>query len=350
MLYSFDYNISIVLPWIPKEDGMFTWKKYVYEVYRERSFTKAAQNLYISQPSLSARIRKIEESIGVPLFDRSTSPLQLTEAGKVYIEAAEEIFKIEQRVENDMNHLNNLETGHLSLGGSNLFSAYILPPLITKFKQRFPHVNIRLTEGNTAQLEELLGNNSLDFVIDNYHYDHLLYDRELYCSENILLAVPKNANINRELSRYQLSYDDVKNQTYLRPEHPAVPLKAFSDLPFIMLSPGNDTRSRGERLCQKAGFSPNIILELEQQSTAYMAASTQLGATFISDILVRQLPSFETLVYYKLEGDAARRQVYFYYKTHKFKTRVMEEFITLIHEQNDRSSHVAGSLPPVSGR
>ena len=102
---------------------MFTWKKYVYEVYRERSFTKAAQNLYISQPSLSARIRKIEESIGVPLFDRSTSPLQLTEAGKVYIEAAEEIFKIEQRVENDMNHLNNLETGHLSLGGSNLFSA-----------------------------------------------------------------------------------------------------------------------------------------------------------------------------------------------------------------------------------
>ena len=172
----------------------------------------------------------------MPLFDRSTSPLQLTEAGKIYIEAAEEIFKIEQRVENDMNHLNNLETGHLSLGGGNLFSAYILPPLITKFKQRFPHVNIRLTEGNTAQLEELLGNNSLDFVIDNYHYDHLLYDRELYCSENILLAVPKNANINRELSRYQLSYDDVKNQDISSARNiPAVPLKAFSDLPFIML-------------------------------------------------------------------------------------------------------------------
>lgn len=65
---------------------MFTWKKYVYEVYKERSFTKAAQNLYISQPSLSARIKKIEEIIGEPLFDRSTTPLQLTEVGKVYIE------------------------------------------------------------------------------------------------------------------------------------------------------------------------------------------------------------------------------------------------------------------------
>ena len=50
---------------------MFVWKKYVYEVYKERSFTKAAQNLYISQPSLSARIKKIEEIIGEPLFDRS---------------------------------------------------------------------------------------------------------------------------------------------------------------------------------------------------------------------------------------------------------------------------------------
>ena len=61
---------------------MFTWKKYVYEVYKERSFTKAAQNLYISQPSLSARIKKIEEIIGEPLFDRSTTPLQLTEPGE----------------------------------------------------------------------------------------------------------------------------------------------------------------------------------------------------------------------------------------------------------------------------
>ena len=80
---------------------MFVWKKYVYEVYKERSFTKAAQNLYISQPSLSARIKKIEEIIGEPLFDRSTTPLQLTEVGKVYIEAAEEITQIEQRLKDE---------------------------------------------------------------------------------------------------------------------------------------------------------------------------------------------------------------------------------------------------------
>lgn len=312
---------------------MFVWKKYVYEVYKERSFTKAAQNLYISQPSLSARIKKIEEIIGEPLFDRSTTPLQLTEVGKVYIEAAEEITQIEQRVENYINDLAGLKTGNLAVGASTLFAAYVVPSLITQFNQKFPDVHIQLIEGNTAELEEMLGSNALDFVIDNYHYDSILYNKELYCEENILLAVPKHFAVNEELGMYQLSYKNIKNKNYLNQKYPAVPLGRFADLPFIMLTQGNDTRTRGDRLCRNVGFKPNIVLEFNQQSTAYMASSTQFGATFISDILVSQLPAFENLVYYKLDGEEAKRKVFFYYKTHKYKTRVMEEFIRMMHEQ-----------------
>ena len=312
---------------------MFVWKKYVYEVYKERSFTKAAQNLYISQPSLSARIKKIEEIIGEPLFDRSTTPLQLTEVGKVYIEAAEEITQIEQRVENYINDLAGLKTGNLAVGASTLFAAYVVPSLITQFNQKFPDVHTQLIEGNTAELEEMLGSNALDFVIDNYHYDSILYNKELYCEENILLAVPKHFAVNEELGMYQLSYKNIKNKNYLNQKYPAVPLGRFADLPFIMLTQGNDTRTRGDRLCRNVGFKPNIVLEFNQQSTAYMASSTQLGATFISDILVSQLPTFENLVYYKLDGEEAKRKVFFYYKTHKYKTRVMEEFIRMMHEQ-----------------
>lgn len=311
---------------------MFVWKKYVYEVYKERSFTKAAQNLYISQPSLSARIKKIEEIIGEPLFDRSTTPLQLTEVGKVYIEAAEEITQIEQRVENYINDLAGLKTGNLAVGASTLFAAYVVPSLITQFNQKFPDVHIQLIEGNTAELEEMLGSNALDFVIDNYHYDSILYNKELYCEENILLAVPKHFAVNEELGMYQLSYKNIKNKNYLNQKYPAVPLGRFADLPFIMLTQGNDTRTRGDRLCRNVGFKPNIVLEFNQQSTAYMASSTQLGATFISDILVSQLPTFENLVYYKLDGEEAKRKVFFYYKTHKYKTRVMEEFVRMMHE------------------
>ena len=310
---------------------MFTWKKYVYEVYKERSFSKAAQNLYISQPSLSARIKKIEEQIGVPLFDRSTSPLRLTECGEVYIKAAGEILDIEQNFENYVNNLNELKSGNLSVGASNLFAAYVLSTLITQFKELYPDVNVQMTEGNTGQLEAMLSNNTLDFVIDNYHYDSELYSRELYCREEILLAVPKQFAVNEGLERYRISYEAIKNRSYLSDSHPAVPLEMLSEVPFIMLKTGNDTRTRGDRLCTAAGFHPNTILELNQQATAYMASSTQLGATFISDILVSQLPSLENLVYYKLSGEEARREVYFYYKRNKYKTRAMEEFIRLMH-------------------
>lgn len=66
---------------------MFQGMEYVYEVYKERSFSKAAANLFISQPSLSANVKRIEKKIGYPIFDRSTKPLGLTECGRHYIDA-----------------------------------------------------------------------------------------------------------------------------------------------------------------------------------------------------------------------------------------------------------------------
>ncbi len=309
---------------------MFKWKEYVYEIYKEKSFSKAAKNLYISQPSLSARIKKIEQELGSPIFDRTTTPLRLTAVGAVYVEAIEEILKVEERVENYINEEHTLKSGHLSIGASNIFAAYVLPPIITEFKNKFPHVNIRLTEGNTETLEQMLAANSLDMVIDNNHYDTVLYDKEFYSKELLLLAVPRLYGVCEKTKEYQLTEDVLRSGVYLSDDYPEVSLSEFSDIPFIMLSPSNDTRTRGDRLCREAGFRPKIILELNQQATAYMVASTRMGATFVSDTLAVKLPAHENLAYYKLGGEAARRTVYFYYKKRKFKTRAMEEFIRLI--------------------
>ena len=89
---------------------MFQGKEYVYEVYRERSFIKAAQNLFISQPSLSATVKRIEQQIGYPLFDRSTKPLGLTECGARYIRAVEQIMSVEHEFSNFVNYWGDLKT------------------------------------------------------------------------------------------------------------------------------------------------------------------------------------------------------------------------------------------------
>ena len=78
---------------------MFQGMNYVYEVYKEKSFSKAAKNLYISQPSLSANVRRVEAKIGYPIFNRNTSPLTLTECGERYIQSVEEILAIENSIE-----------------------------------------------------------------------------------------------------------------------------------------------------------------------------------------------------------------------------------------------------------
>ena len=312
---------------------MFKYKDYIYEVYKERSISKAAANLYISQPSLSATIIKIEEKLGIPIFDRSTSPLRLTEFGKVYIKAIEDVYEIEKSVENFISDLNMLRFGELSIGASNVFAAYALPPMISEFKKKYPDVKVNLTEGNTEMLESLLSLNKVDMVIDNNRYDAGIYDKALYSKERILLAVPKNFKESQGVKEFALDEECIKFKKYRESSCPAVPLSVFSSVPFIMLTPNNDTRIRSDKICREAGFQPNIVLEVNQQATAYMIATTKMGATFISDSVVDKMPSYENLSYYKIDSLAAERVVYFYFKKHKYKTRVMQEFMNFISQK-----------------
>lgn len=128
---------------------MFSGINYVYEVYRTQSFSKAAKNLYISQPSLSAMIKKIEAKVGAPLFDRSTNPIQLTEYGEQYIRIAEKIMDLEDEFAYYTDNLNELKTGHLSIGTTSFFASYILPKYISQFSAAYPHVKVNLYEADS---------------------------------------------------------------------------------------------------------------------------------------------------------------------------------------------------------
>ena len=130
---------------------MFQGMEYVYQVYKDKSFSKADANLFISQPSLSANVKRVEKKVGFPIFDRSTKPLSLTECGKEYIRCVEEILAVEKGFSQFVYDFDNLETGTLTLGGSNLFSSWILPSLISNFAPHYPNIRINLIEENTTQ-------------------------------------------------------------------------------------------------------------------------------------------------------------------------------------------------------
>lgn len=309
---------------------MFQGMEYVYEVYKERSFSKAAANLFISQPSLSANVKRIEKKIGYPIFDRSTKPLGLTECGQHYIDAVEHIMQVENGFHDFVNDWSNLKTGQLILGGSSFFSSWVLPPLIGEFSRKYPLVRPLLLEENTATLAQYLQSGRMDFLLDNCELDSSIFDRYVYQKEHLLLAVPESLPVNESLRAYQVPTSSIKNRTFLKMNIPAVSLQAFTNETFIFMKQENDTGKRAARICQEHHFHPRVLFELDQQMTSYNVTCSGMGISFIGDLLISLVPPNPNVVYYRLDEKDSLRNIYFYWKKGRYISHTMSAFLDLL--------------------
>ena len=133
------------------------------ETARERSFTKAAEKLFLTQPAVSLQVKALEEKLGSRLFERRGKQVLLTEAGRLLYARAEEILDLVQRTEQDIEALGELKTGHLRVGTSDTNCAYILPPVIQAFREVYPGVEIRLTDRMSGEVVRLVLEGTVDF-------------------------------------------------------------------------------------------------------------------------------------------------------------------------------------------
>lgn len=306
---------------------MFRGMEYVYAVYKEKSFSKAAQKLFISQPSLSANVKRVEKSIGYPIFDRSTKPLTLTEPGKKYIQMVENMLAMQDEFSEYINDLGDLKTGKLILGGSSLYSSWVFPKLMGEFSKKYPLVKLELVEESTAKLEKMLQSGEVDIVLDNCEWDEQIFERKLFKREHLVLAVPENMSINKQLGGYQIGEEMIRSRKFLDDSIPTVNLSLFSEEPFILLKPENDTRIRAMELCKQYHFTPNMIFELDQQMTSYNITCSGMGISFISDTLISNVPTSSNVVYYKLDQGIGSRNLYFYWKRGCYFNKIMQEFL-----------------------
>lgn len=308
------------------EDRVFQGMEYVYEVYKSGSFRQAADNLYVSQPSISASVRRIEERLGCSIFDRSAKPLKLTQCGEKYIQAVEQIQVMEREFVEFVNDWNGLRRGSLVLGGSSLFSSLVFPPMISRFNRSFPHVQIELVEKTTANLEYFLAKGSIDMIMD-YQLPHQeQYESIVLDVEHLLLAVPKNNPVNASLKAYRVEPKRIQSGEAAIDSVPAVPLERFRSEAFLLMKTGNDSRRRADELCEAAGFQPKVLLEFDQQMTNYHVSTSGMGLCFASSLLVRLLEPNPDMVYYRVAGEQSKRQVCLFWRQDRYMTKAMEEF------------------------
>ena len=314
---------------------LFNGMEYVYAVYQEKSFSAAAKKLFISQPSLSASVRRVEERIGYPIFDRSTKPLTLTDCGQRYIRSAEQIMAIQSDFVSYLNDWGELKTGSLRLGGSSLYSSQVLPKIIRRFSREYPGVQVSLIEGSSEKLHAMLQEGTLDIIMDNFTLDPYVYDRLIFKRERLFLAVPKQFEINDRMGHYGVSAEKIARGPESWAEFRPVPLVEFLNEPFIFLKPENDTGKRARMFCSNAGFVPQVLFELDQQMTSYQISRSGLAVCFLSDTLISNLMDDERMLYYPLEPSSSQRNLCLYRKLGHYAGRATDEFF-----------RIAGTLRP----
>ena len=308
----------------------FQGMHYVYAVYEEKSFSRAAEKLYISQPSLSANIRRIEKRIGFPIFDRSAKPLKLTELGEQYIQGIEKILATEKAFSDYVNDVTHLKTGLLRLGGSNLFASWILPSLMSGFSRKYPGIQLELIEESSDNLEDLLQKGKIDMRLDNGTLNPEVYDSLIYREETLLLAVPSAFPVNDQVKDYRIPLEEIMNGQFTAARYAPVPLRIFAHEPFILLHTNNDTGAKAKAILDENKTDPPVLFRLTQQMTSYNITSSGMGISFISDTLIKAVPFHANIVYYKLPGKYTRRNLSFFWKRERYLSHTMRAFLDML--------------------
>ena len=136
--------------------------KIFYEVAKAGNISKAAKELYISQPAISKAISKLEDSLGLSLFTRSSRGVQLTSEGEILFEHAKEAFDTLSRGEQELKRIQEFDIGHLRIGVSNTLCKYVLLPYLKTFIDQYPHMKVTIESQSTAQTLSRLEQQKLD--------------------------------------------------------------------------------------------------------------------------------------------------------------------------------------------
>jgi DNA-binding transcriptional LysR family regulator len=295
--------------------------EYILKIYRKQSFSKAAAELFITQPALSAIVKKEEQAYGVTFFNRGVKPIIPTEAGMKYIDAARKIEKIERALRHSLRSFSNT----LTIGSSAFFCSNVLPALIQQFqKETHDHCKLQVLEGSATELVTMLHDGTADFLLSVDRGYGKEFTHEFMKKEHLVLAVPKSLVTDEGIAEKALP-PTADDSDYAKA--PGISLSAFSHKPFILLSRGNDLYARSHKMLRKASARPSQIIYMDQLQSAFLAANTGTGITFIRQDMMRIFEQSSHLLFFKIDDDLAERDVNLFYRRTKALSPAAREFL-----------------------
>jgi DNA-binding transcriptional LysR family regulator len=297
--------------------------KYVLGVNEMKSFTKAAQLLCISQPSLSQQIAKLEGELGIRLFHRGHGYVTPTPDGIRFIHQAKRIVQLDGDLQREMRERSEGIGQELCIGTTAITGGHVLPPLLRVFNKQFPHVSVRLIEASTENLEDLTARGEVDLSILPLPLQNPHLCSTPMLTEPLLLALPR--------SEEQWMSDGIRlliacdEDTLSKQFH----LTQLSMMPFVLLKPGYGFRSTVLQICAENGFQPNVVYETSSIETAQSLVAYGLGVTLVPQMVARydkrHAPKYVSTT------SSLTRTLVFAYSNERYLSLAAKNFLEVYH-------------------
>lgn len=246
---------------------------YFLRILEFKSISKAAESLYISQPSLTKYLKKLEDELGIKLFDRSKNPLKLTDAGQLFYNYVLDVRQQEQNLLSQISEIKNAGRATLTIGMALWRASVILPEFLPLFLQKHPLITIRLKEGSATKLESALMGDDVDICVMNLPVNYSNVSYEPLVSEYILLAGSRQTPVVRQMEAR------LKPSPYRHAD-----IHALSSQPFILTQPGQHITEYVNEMLSRNHVELNCLLRTSNVTTAINLAASGLGFTFIPEL------------------------------------------------------------------
>jgi LysR family transcriptional regulator, transcriptional activator of the cysJI operon len=277
-------------------------------VAKHLNYTRAGEEVNLSQPSVSVRIRQLEEELGTKLFEQTGKKVSLTEAGLVLIPHARRLTAAIGDARQAIDELQGLERGTLRIGASTTPGMYLVPQVIARFNDRYPKIEIHLGIKDTQQIEEAVIRNEFDF---GFVGGHLAGDEvEVFpwlTDQLVLIVAPDHPLAKKRL----VKSDDLRNEK------------------FILREPGSATRAAISTHLENSGLEIDPVIEMENPESVKKAVQSGLGIAFVSRFAVEAELKTKSLIAIRVRGLRIDRELKIVYRRDKHLGRAAKAFIEM---------------------
>ncbi|QNK02201.1 transcriptional regulator CynR [Dyella telluris] len=282
---------------------------YFLAVAEHGGFTRAAEALHVSQPALSQQIKLLEETLGVPLFDRSGKATRLTDAGEVYQRYAQRALLDLEAGKRALHDVQDLSRGALRLGLTPTFTSYLIGPLVEAFHRRYPHIVLTIREMPQERIEELLGSDQLDVGIAFDEVRSADIEASALLEETLALVVGK-------------AHHCAGKRT--------LGLQALNDESLVLLSKEFATREQIDRYCGEHAVHPHVAIEANSISAVVDIVRRTTLSTLLPASIAAQHPELFAVA---LHPSLLKRTAVLLRRKDAYQSAASRAFVELTMEQ-----------------